>query len=85
LVIIDIGVAIALYYEQDVTPLPVIVAIGKEGMARKMVEIAQIENVALVSDARLVDDLLEEGKLDQYIPPSTIDRVARAMRSTNKR
>lgn len=85
LVIIDIGVAIALYYEQDVTPLPIIVAIGKEGMARKMVEIAQIENVALVSDARLVDDLLDEGKLDQYIPPSTIDRVARAMRSTNKR
>jgi len=85
LVIIDIGLAVALYYEQDVTPLPVIVAIGKAGMARKMVEIAQIENVPLISDARLIADLLEEGKIDQYIPTSTIDRVAKAMRNNNKR
>lgn len=84
LVIIDIGLAIALYYEQDVTPLPVIVAIGKAGMARKMIEIAQIENVPIISDARLVADLIEEGKIDQYIPTSTLDRVAKAMRN-NKR
>jgi type III secretion protein U len=84
LVIIDIGLAIALYYEQDVTPLPVIVAIGKAGMARKMIEIAQIENVPIISDARLVADLIGEGKIDQYIPTSTLDRVAKAMRN-NKR
>ncbi|HMT92186.1 EscU/YscU/HrcU family type III secretion system export apparatus switch protein [uncultured Thiothrix sp.] len=85
LVIIDIGLAVALYYEQDVTPLPVIVAIGKAGMARKMIEIAQIENVPIISDARLIADLIEEGKIDQYIPASTIDRVAKAMRNNNKR
>lgn len=85
LVIIDIGLAIALYYEQDVTPLPVIVAIGKAGTARKMIEIAQIENVPIISDARLIADLIEEGKVDQYIPTSTIDRVAKAMRNNNKR
>lgn len=84
LMIIDIGLAIALYYEQDVTPLPVIVAIGKAGMARKMIEIAQLENVPIISDARLVADLIEEGKIDQYIPTSTLDRVAKAMRN-NKR
>lgn len=83
LVIIDIGVAIALHYDREVTPLPLIVAIGKAGMARAMVEIAQIESVPIISDARLVADLLEEGKLDQYIPTSTIDRVAQAMRSTS--
>ncbi|MGB0846214.1 MAG: EscU/YscU/HrcU family type III secretion system export apparatus switch protein [Thiolinea sp.] len=83
LVIIDIGLAVALHYEQDVTPLPLIVAIGKDAMARKMVEIAQIEDVPVVSDARLVEDLVEEGKIDQYIPTSTIDRVAQAMRKTS--
>ena len=83
IVIIDIGLAIALHYEQDVTPLPLVVAIGKAAMARKMVEIAQVENVAVVSDARLAADLLEEGKIDQYIPTSTIDRVAQAMRKTS--
>ncbi len=83
LVVIDIGIAVALHYEQDVTPLPLIVAMGKAGMARKMVEISQIEDVPIVSDARLVADLVEEGKLDQYIPTSTIDRVAQAMRNTS--
>lgn len=82
LVIIDIGVAVALHYEQDVTPLPLIVAIGKAGMARTMVEIAQIEDVPVISDARLVADLVEEGKIDQYIPTATIDRIAQAMRNT---
>ncbi len=85
LIVVDIGVAVALYYERGTTPLPVIVAIGKAAMARKMVEIAQVENVAIVSDARLVADMLKEGKLDQYIPTITIDRVAQAMRKTNKR
>ena len=85
LMVIDIGLAVALYYEQGVTPLPVIVAIGKAGMARKMVEIAQIENVPIVSDTHLVADLIEEGKIDQYIPASTIDRIAKAMRNNNKK
>lgn len=84
LLIIDIGVAVALHFEQDKTPLPLIVAIGKDGMARKMVEIAQVEDVPLISDAHLVADLIEEGKLDQYIPDSTINRVAQAMRRTSK-
>ncbi|HPQ93984.1 MAG: EscU/YscU/HrcU family type III secretion system export apparatus switch protein [Thiothrix sp.] len=84
LLLIDIGIAVALHYEQDVTPLPIIVAIGKSTMARKMVEIAQVERVPVLTDGRLVQDLLEEGKLDQYIPTSTIDRVAYAMRKTSK-
>ncbi|MEZ5536512.1 MAG: EscU/YscU/HrcU family type III secretion system export apparatus switch protein [Thiolinea sp.] len=84
LVVIDIGIAVALYYEQGVTPLPVIVAIGKAAMARKMVEIAQIEDVPVVTNRQLAEDLIEEGKIDQYIPASTIDRVAHAMRKTDR-
>lgn len=85
ILLIDIGQAVALHYEQGVTPLPLIAAIGKEATARKMVEIAQMEKVPIVSDARLVADLVENGKVDLYIPEMTIDRVAQAMRSTNKR
>jgi type III secretion protein U len=85
LVIIDIGLAVALYYQQEETPLPVIIAIGKAAMARKMVEIAQLENVPVVTNRQLVEDLIEEGKIDQYIPTSTIDRVAHAMRKTDRR
>ncbi len=82
LVILDMGVAIALQYEQGVTPLPVIVAIGKGNMARKMAEIATAENVPVVSDPALVQDITSEGKIDQYIPEKTIDKVANLLRQT---
>ncbi len=80
LVILDMGVAVALQYEAGTTPLPIIVAIGKNNMSRKMAEIAVIENIPLISDPGLVQDLLSEGKLDQYIPEKTIDRVANLLR-----
>lgn len=82
LVILDMGIAIALQYEQGVTPLPIIAAIGKGNMARKMVEIATLEQVPLVSDPTLVDDLISEGKIDQYIPTKTINKVANLLRQT---
>lgn len=84
LVIVDIGLAVALHYVQGETPLPIIVAIGKAGMARKMVEIAQIEDVPVVTNRSLAEDLVEEGQIDQFIPATTIDRVANAMRKTNR-
>ena len=82
LLILDMGIAIALQYEQGVTPLPIIVAIGKNNMSRKMVEIATLENVPVVSDPILVDDLLSEGKIDQYIPEKTINKIANLLRQT---
>ncbi|MEN9433097.1 MAG: hypothetical protein RLZZ422_686 [Pseudomonadota bacterium] len=84
LVIADVGVAIALQYEQGVTPIPLIAAIGKGPMARRMLEIAQIENVPVMQNPRLAQLILEEGKVDQYIPSSSIDGVAQAMRQNPK-
>jgi type III secretion protein U len=85
IVILDMGMAVALHYEQGVTPLPVIVAIGKGAMARKMVEIALMENIALVSDPALAQELADNGKLDQYIPDNTISKVATAMRQAQQK
>ncbi len=82
LLILDMGIAIALQYEQGVTPLPIIVAIGKGMMARKMVEIAVKENIPLVTNPGLAQDLADQGKVDQYIPEDTVSRVAQAMRQT---
>lgn len=83
LLVLDMSMAIALQYEQGVTPLPVIVAIGKGLTARKMAEIATKENVPIVSNPSLAQALVDEGKVDQYIPESTIGQVAQAMRQTS--
>lgn len=85
LVVIDIGVAIALQFEQGVTPLPLIAAIGRGPMARRMLEIAQVENVPTIQNPKLAQLILEEGKVDQYIPTSSIEGVAQAMRQNPKR
>lgn len=82
LVIIDMGLAVALQYEQGVTQLPILVAIGKGNMARKMAEIATLENVPIVSDPALVQDIVSEGKVDQYIPEKTINKVATLLHQT---
>ncbi len=82
LLIIDMGMAVALHYEPGVTPLPIIVAIGRGMMSQKMVEIATKENVPVASNPSLVQTLVDEGKLDQYIPENTISRVAQLMRQT---
>ena len=79
MIVLDMGIAIAVQYEADKMPLPIIVAIGKGNMARKMSEIAQKEHVALISDPALAQKLADEGKIDQYIPESTITQVARAL------
>lgn len=79
MIVLDMGLAVAIQYEADKTPLPIIVAIGKGNMARKMIEIAQKERVALISDPSLAQKLADEGKIDQYIPDSTIPQVARAL------
>lgn len=83
LLILDMGMAIALQYEQGVMPLPIIVAIGKGNMARKMVEIATAENVPLASDPALAQELADKGKIDQYIPETTISKIAQLLRQTN--
>lgn len=84
LLVLDMGLAVAIHYEQDKTPLPIIVAIGKGNMARKMAEIAQKEHVPIVSDPTLAQKLADEGKIDQYIPESTIPKIADALRKTAK-
>lgn len=82
ILILDMGLAVALHYEQGKTPLPVIAAIGKGGMARKMVEIASLENIPMASNPALAKQLSDKGKVDHYIPDDTVEAVALAMRQT---
>ncbi len=80
ILIADVDRVVALHYERGVTPLPVIVAIGKRANSAQMIRIAHEQGIPVAPNARLVDDLLREGRLDGYIPDVTIERVARLFR-----
>ncbi len=76
----DIDKAIAIRYERGETPLPVIMAMGSQGMARQMAKVAKLENVSIVENALAVQILSDDGKVDEYIPDSSIELVAQILR-----
>jgi len=79
ILIVGMRKAVALMYEEDM-PLPMLLAIGRERLSMKMIEVAKKENVPIIADPALVMIFEKEGVIDQYIPSSAIKRVAQAMK-----
>ncbi|ABM30022.1 type III secretion system export apparatus subunit SctU [Nitratidesulfovibrio vulgaris] len=72
--------AVALDYEKDRTPLPVILAKGEGLMARRMVEIAREEGIPVMQNVPLARSLFAEGTENAYIPKELIGPVAEVLR-----
>lgn len=77
-----VNLVVALKYEEDL-PLPILMAIGKDRMSFKMIEIANKEKVKIVADPELATKLANDGDIDQYIPSSTIQDVARVLQQAS--
>lgn len=71
--------AVALRYDPEETPLPIILMIGKGEMTRRLVAVARSEKIPMIADEVLLDQLLE-GSVDQYIPEAAIQRTAVVLR-----
>jgi type III secretion protein U len=74
-------VAVAVYYDKDDTPLPVITAIGTDLIARRMIEAATEAGVPVMQNVPLARSLLETGLIDQYIPSDLIEPFAEVLRA----
>ena len=70
----DMGVA--LFYEQGKTPLPEIVAVGRNLAADRLRTTAREHSVPIVEHPELTAELLKKGRAGQYIPTETIDETA---------
>lgn len=81
--ITDVDVSIAVRYIKGETPLPIIMAIGKLAMARQMKKVAEEEGLPLIEDRKAILVLLEDGKIDQYIPDDAISDVVRVLRQVS--
>lgn len=69
-------IAIALYYEEGETPLPMVIAKGEGALARRMVAAAKEEGIPIMQNVPLARALLSEGEENEYIPGSLIQQVA---------
>jgi type III secretion protein U len=72
--------AIAIQYDKDKTPLPVVVAKGEGNLAERMVRAAREEGIPVLQNIPLAHALMDTAALDQYIPSELIEPVAAVLR-----
>lgn len=72
--------AVAIDYEKDKTPLPVILAKGEGALAQRMIEIARQEGIPIMRNVPLAQALYREGTENAYIPRDLITAVAEVLR-----
>lgn len=73
-------IAVALFYEQALTDLPVVVAKGEGEIARAIREAAEEAGVPILRDVQLARRLNESAPVDQFIPSDFIEPVAAVLR-----
>ncbi len=76
--------AIALHYDEDETPLPVVLAKGEGYLASRMVEAAREAGVPVMQNVPLARALFDQGNVDHYIPSDLIEPVAAVLRLVNE-
>lgn len=72
--------AIAIYYDKDKTPLPMVLAKGEGALAARMVAAAREAGVPVMQNIPLAHELMDTAQLDQYIPSELIEAVAQVLR-----
>jgi type III secretion protein U len=72
--------AIAIRYEEDDTPLPIVLAKGEGALAERMMKAAQESGVPIMQNIPLARALFEQADLDQYIPSELIEPVAEVLK-----
>lgn len=73
-------IAVALYFQEGETDLPVVVAKGEGDLARAIRRIAEEEGIPIVHDVNLARRLRTDAPVDQYIPEELIEPVAAVLR-----
>ena len=72
--------AVALHYDAEETPLPVILAQGEGALAARMVQAAREAGVPVMQNIPLARALTEHGTPGQYIPSELVEPVAELLR-----
>jgi type III secretion protein U len=72
--------AIAIQYDKDRTPLPMVVGKGEGALATRMIEAAKEAGVPVLQNIPLAHALMEEANLNQFIPSELIEPVAEVLR-----
>ncbi|SDY72988.1 type III secretion protein U [Collimonas sp. OK242] len=73
-------IAVALYYNQDETAIPVVLAKGEGFIAEEIRRVAQEEGIPILRDIQLARQLQAKVPVNHYIPDDLIEPVAAVLR-----
>jgi type III secretion protein U len=73
-------IAVALYYDAEETPLPVVIAKGEGSVALHMIAVAKEAGVPIMQNIPVARGLHAEAHVNQYIPSALIEPVAEVLR-----
>lgn len=73
-------IAIALYYEEEKTKLPMVLAKGTDHVAKRMIQIAQEEGIPIMQNVPLARSLYKDALENHYIPTDLLEPVAEVLR-----
>lgn len=76
--------AVALYYEEGETPLPMVLAKGEGTVAEAMKRVAEEEGIPIMRDVPLARALMSDARVAQYIPSELIEPVAHLLVSLRR-
>jgi type III secretion protein U len=72
--------AVALAYEKDITPLPLVLAMGEGQLAQRIKAAAIRYGVPVMENVPLARALMANANLDDYIPSDLVEPVAEVLR-----
>lgn len=72
--------AVAIGYERDVDAAPYILAMGKDGLAERMIKLAEQYDVPVLRNIPLAHKLWDDGELYEYVPEETYEALAEILR-----
>ncbi len=72
--------AVALDYDKEKQPIPIITAKGKDDVARRMIKVAEEEKIPVMREPPLARALYAQGNEDEQIPDDLLIPVARILK-----
>jgi type III secretion protein U len=76
--------AVALYYDEEETPLPIVLSKGQDLVAQQIVRVAKEEGIPVMQNVPLARALMSTAEIDQYIPSELIEPVAEVLRALRR-
>ena len=73
-------IAVALYYNDEETPLPVVLAKGADLLAHRIIAIAREAGVPVMQNIPLARALHARAQIEQYVPSDLLEPIAEVLR-----